>query len=119
MIPSQVIGSPGMGIGSYSTRLGQPYVANALSIEFDTYKNSGSSVRMDGEITADNRDMDMSPLSLPKPNNNNYSGEHTGVTVAPTFLSDGTWRTLIIQWDASQRSLTYDLEGVGRSSHCT
>ncbi|MCZ1934151.1 lectin, partial [Enterococcus faecium] len=30
--PSQVIGSPGMGIGSYSTRSGQPYIANALSI---------------------------------------------------------------------------------------
>ncbi|EGP4757673.1 lectin [Enterococcus faecium] len=115
--PSQVIGSPGMGIGSYSTRSGQPYVANALSIEFDTYKNSGSSDRMDREITADNKGHGHVAFVTPKPNNNNYSGEHTGVTVAPTFLSDGTWRTLIIQWDASQRSLTYDLEGVGRSSH--
>ena len=25
------------------------------------------------------------------------------------------WRLLIIKWDAEQRSLTYDLEGVGRS----
>lgn len=115
--PSQVIGSPGMGIGSYSTRSGQPYIANALSIEFDTYKNSGSSDRMDREITADNKGHGHVAFVTPKPNNNNYSGEHTGVTVAPTFLSDGTWRTLMIQWDADQRSLTYDLEGVGRSSH--
>ncbi|HFX3872794.1 TPA: L-type lectin-domain containing protein, partial [Enterococcus faecium] len=114
--PSQVIGSPGMGIGSYSTRSGQPYIANALSIEFDTYKNSGSSDRMDREITADNRGHGHVAFVTPKPNNNNYSGEHTGVTVAPTFLSNGTWRLLIIKWDAEQRSLTYDLEGVGRSS---
>lgn len=38
------------------------------------------------------------------------------MTVAPTFLSNGTWRLLIIKWDAEQRSLTYDLEGVGHSS---
>ncbi|WP_241161901.1 MULTISPECIES: MucBP domain-containing protein [unclassified Enterococcus] len=115
--PSQVIGSPGMGIGSYSTRSGQPYIANALSIEFDTYKNSGSSDRMDREISADNKGYGHVAFVTPKPNNNNYSGEHTGVTVAPTFLSDGTWRTLMIQWDADQKSLTYDLEGVGSSSH--
>ena len=71
---------------------------------------------MDREITADNRGHGHVAFVTPKPNNNNYSGEHTGVTVAPTFLSNGTWRLLIIKWDAEQRSLTYDLEGVGRSS---
>lgn len=52
--PSQVIGSPGMGIGSYSTRSGQPYIANALSIEFDTYKIVVLLIEWI-EITADNR----------------------------------------------------------------
>ncbi len=66
---------------------------------------------MDREITADNRGHGHVAFVTPKPNNNNYSGEHTGVTVAPTFLSNGTWRLLIIKWDAEQRSLTYDLEG--------
>lgn len=111
----QVIGSPGMGIGSYSTKAGQPNIKSGLSIEFDTYKNRGSADRMDREISADDGYGHVAFVT-PKENNNNYSGEHSGVTVAPTHLSNGTWRMLTVRWDAQNQQLTYDLEGVGSSS---
>ena len=67
--PQEVIGSPGMGIGAYST------------------------------------------------NNNSYTEEHSGVTVAPTYLSNGTWRMLTVHWNAATKALTYDLEGVGTNTY--
>lgn len=111
----QVIGSPGMGIGSYSTKAGQPNIKSGLSIEFDTYKNQGSADRMDREISADDGYGHVAFVT-PKENNNNYSGEHSGVTVAPTYLSNGTWRMLTVRWNAQNQQLTYELEGVGSSS---
>ena len=50
--PQEVIGSRD-GNRCIPTKAGQPYVRNALSIEFDTYKNTGSSNRMDREISQD------------------------------------------------------------------
>ncbi|MBE6171841.1 MAG: lectin [Enterococcus faecium] len=114
--PQQVIGSPGMGLGAYATAANRPFVRNALSIEFDTYKNTGTSNRMDREISADTGFGHVAFVT-PKSNNNHYSGEHSGVTLAPTFLSNGTWRMLTVHWNAAQRRLTYDLSGVGSNSH--
>ncbi|EGO6028173.1 MucBP domain-containing protein [Enterococcus faecalis] len=114
--PQEVIGSPGMGIGAYSTKAGQPYVRNALSIEFDTYKNTGSSNRMDREISQDKGNGHLAFVT-PKANNNSYTGEHSGVTVAPTYLSNGTWRMLTVHWNAATKALTYDLEGVGTNTY--
>ncbi|EOH77441.1 lectin-like domain-containing protein [Enterococcus malodoratus] len=114
---TQVIGSSGMGIGAYSTKSGEPYIRNGLSIEFDTYKNQGSSDRMDREISGDNSGHGHVAFVTPKENNNNYDNEHTGVTVAPTYLSDGTWRMLTVHWNAGTKQLSYDLEGIGSSSH--
>lgn len=113
---TQVIGSSGMGIGAYSTKSGEPYIRNGLSIEFDTYKNQGSSDRMDREISGDNSGHGHVAFVTPKENNNNYDNEHTGVTVAPTYLSDGTWRMLTVHWNAGTKQLSYDLEGIGSSS---
>ncbi|SES95981.1 Legume lectin domain-containing protein [Enterococcus malodoratus] len=113
---TQVIGSSGMGIGAYSTKSGEPYIRNGLSIEFDTYKNQGSSDRMDREISGDNSGRGHVAFVTPKENNNNYDSEHTGVTVAPTYLSDGTWRMLTVHWNAGTKQLSYDLEGIGSSS---
>ncbi len=45
----KVIGSPGMGIGTYSRKLVN-YVRNALSIEFDTYKKYWCPTGMDREF---------------------------------------------------------------------
>lgn len=115
--PDQVIGSTGMGIGSYSTRSGQPYLRKSLSVEFDTYKNQGSADRMDQEVGGDTGGRGHVAFVTPKENNNNYSGEHSGVTVAPTNLSNGTWRMLIVQWDAASKQLMYNLEGVGSASY--
>lgn len=112
----QVIGSPGMGIGSYSTKTGQPNIKSGLSIEFDTYKNQGLVDRMDREIGSDDKGYGHVAFVTPKENNNNPSGEHSGVTVAPTHLSNGTWRMLTVRWDAQSQQLTYELEGVGSSS---
>ena len=39
----------------------------------------------------------------PKANNNSYTGEHSGVTVAPTYLSNGTWRMLTVHWNAAAK----------------
>ncbi|MBO0462419.1 MucBP domain-containing protein [Enterococcus sp. DIV1298c] len=114
--PQQVIGSPGMGIGAYATAANRPFIRNALSIEFDTYKNTGTSNRMDREISADTGFGHVAFVT-PKSNNNHYTGEHSGVTVAPTFLSNGTWRMLTVQWNAAERRLSYDLSGVGSNSH--
>lgn len=116
LLPTQVIGSSGVGIGAYSSGYGQAYIRNALSIEFDTYKNQGTSDRMDREITTDNRGYGHVAFVTPKINNQNYTGEHVGVTVAPTYLSNNTWRTLIVKWNAKEQMLTYDLEGVGSQS---
>ncbi|MFQ7233307.1 MAG: lectin-like domain-containing protein [Enterococcus hulanensis] len=115
--PDQVIGSTGMGIGSYSTRSGQAYLRNSLSIEFDTYKNRGSADRMDDEIGGDTGGRGHVAFVTPKENNNNYSGEHSGVTVASTNLSNGTWRMLTVYWDSRLKQLTYNLDGIGSSSY--
>lgn len=113
---TEVIGSPGMGIGSYSTKLGQPNIKSGLSIEFDTYKNEGSADRMDREIGSDNSGYGHVAFVTPKENNNNYSGEHAGVTIASTHLSNDSWRMLTVHWEAQSQRLTYDLEGIGSSS---
>lgn len=115
--PSSVIGSAGMGIGAYSSGSGKPYVRNALSVEFDTYKNNGSSDRIDREVSADNKKHGHIAFVTPKANNNNYSGEHSGITVSPTYLSNGTWRKVTINWNSTQKILSYDLEGVGSASY--
>lgn len=115
--PTQVIGSSGMGIGAYSTRSGEPYVQNGLSIEFDTYKNQGSADRMDREISGDTNGRGHIAFVTPKANNNNYTNEHAGVTIASTYLSNDTWRMLTVRWEANARRLTYELDGVGTSSY--
>ncbi|MEG0732685.1 MAG: WxL domain-containing protein [Vagococcus sp.] len=115
--PTNVIGSTGVGIGAYSSGYNQPYIRNALSIEFDTYKNQGTSDRMDREITTDNKGYGHVAFVTPKINNQSYTGEHSGVTVAPTYLSNNSWRTLIVKWNAKEQKLTYDLEGIGSKSY--
>ncbi|MGY3750237.1 lectin-like domain-containing protein [Vagococcus acidifermentans] len=114
--PNEVIGSPGMGIGAFSTKSGEPYVRNALSIEFDTYLNTGSKDQMDKEISGD-KGYGHVAFVTPKGDNNHRSGEHSGVSIANTYLSNGKWRLLTVHWDAERQELSYDLEGVGRASY--
>lgn len=112
---SSVLGDPGMGIGAYSnSRTGQ-YVRNAISIEFDTYFNNGTSNRMDREV-GENSKKGHIAFVTPKANNNNYTGEHSGITLSPDFLSNGEWRELEITWSASTKSLKYFVAGVGEGT---
>lgn len=118
--PTQVIGSPGMGIGAYSTARNKPYVRNALSIEFDTYMNRGSRDTMDTEIEEMGGIQGFGHVAFvtPSENNNKPSGEHSGVTVLQeVYLSNGTWRALTVHWDAASQTLSYKLDGVGEGSH--
>lgn len=71
---------------------------------------------MDREISQDKGNGHLAFVT-PKANNNNYTGEHSGVTVAPTYLSNGTWRMLTVHWNAATKALTYDLEGVGTNTY--
>ena len=85
--PQEVIGSPGMGIGAYSTKAGQPYVRNALSIEFDTYKNTGSSNRMDREISQDKGNGHLA-FCHPKANNNYTGSIQASLLRQPIYLME-------------------------------
>ncbi|MGO2099727.1 lectin-like domain-containing protein [Vagococcus salmoninarum] len=110
------IGDSGMGMGAYSNALGKPYVRNALSIEFDTYYNSGPSNRMDREIDA-NGNRGHVAIVTPKANNNNYTGEHSALTLSPDYLSNGEWREIEFTWVASTKTLSYDIVDVGKASY--
>ncbi|MGO2265270.1 MAG: lectin-like domain-containing protein [Vagococcus salmoninarum] len=110
------IGDSGMGMGAYSNALGKPYVRNALSIEFDTYYNSGPSNRMDREID-ENGNRGHVAIVTPKANNNNYTGEHSALTLSPDYLSNGEWREIEFTWVASTKTLSYDIVDVGKASY--
>ena len=111
-----VLGDSGMGLGAYSNKNGGQYVRNALSIEFDTYFNNGSTNRMDREI-GENGKRGHIAVVTPKSNNNNYTGEHSSVILAPEYLSNGQWRNVEFHWEASTQTISFSLEGVGSSSY--
>lgn len=104
--PTAVSGSIGMGMGAYATKSGNPYVHKALSIEFDTYYNSGSNDRMDKEV-ANNGGRGHIGIVQPKANNNNYAGEHLAyISMSEFALSNDTWRDIFIEWDAANQRLS-------------
>ena len=113
--PESVIGSSGFAMGAYSSKSGANYVHNALSIEFDTYYNNGSSNRVDREL---NRNSDYGHIAMvrPKANNNNYTGEHSYVQYSPGYLSNGKWRSFTVSWNAETKTLNYQLEGFDQIS---
>ncbi|QCI87309.1 lectin [Vagococcus zengguangii] len=111
--PSQVIGSSGKGLGAYSENVGQSYIRNALSIEFDTYYNGDW---MDSEIGR-NSDYGHVGFVTPKYYNGSYRGEHSGVIKPNTHLSNGNWRLLTVKWNAVNQQLSYELEGIGTASY--
>ena len=111
--PNSVIGSGGMGLGSYSSASGKPYVHRGLSVEFDTYYNNGSSNRMDREVDK-NGGRGHVAVVKPKSNNNNYSGEHSHIQYPSDYLSNGTWRSFVVTWDSATNQLSYQLEGLDK-----
>lgn len=115
-LETKVLGDAGMGLGAYSNKSRGEYVRNAISVEFDTYYNSGTRDSMDREIGS-NGDKGHIAVVTPKSNNNNPSGEHSGVILAPNYLSNGTWRRVTFIWQADTQTLSYDLEGVGANSY--
>lgn len=113
---TSVLGDAGMGLGAYSNKSRGQYVRNALSVEFDTYYNAGSSNRMDREV-GENGKRGHVAVVTPKSNNNNYTGEHSAITLSPEYLSNGTWREVTFIWESSSHTLHYNLEGVGSNSY--
>lgn len=116
--PRSVMGSEGMGIGAYGGYISSAFISNAISVEFDTFLNNKKKEYMDKEMYyyGDSRGHGHVAFVTPKFNNNYPSGEHTGFTISPFYLSNGTWRKLIIHWDAAAKRLSYDLSGVGKNS---
>ena len=113
--PQEVIGSPGMGIGAYPRKrvnlmLEMPYRLSLIPIKI---------LVVPTEWTEKFHKIRKWAFSFchPKANNNSYTGEHSGVIVAPTYLSNGTWRMLTVHWNAATKALTYDLEGVGTNTY--
>lgn len=115
-LETKVLGDAGMGLGAYSNKSRGEYVRNAISVEFDTYYNGGTRDSMDREIGS-NGDKGHIAVVTPKSNNNNPRGEHSGVILAPNYLSNGTWRRVTFIWQADTQTLIYDLEGVGANSY--
>lgn len=113
--PGSVIGGSGFAMGAYSSKSGSNYVHNALSIEFDTYYNNGSTNRIDRELSK-NSDYGHIAMVRPKANNNNYSGEHSYVQYSPGYLSNGKWRSFTVSWNATTKTLNYQLEGFDQIS---
>lgn len=113
---TSVLGDAGMGLGAYSNKSRGQYVRNALSVEFDTYYNAGHSNRMDREV-GENGKRGHIAVVTPKSNNNNYTGEHSAITLSPEYLSNGTWRKVTFIWESSSHTLHYNLEGIGSNSY--
>lgn len=109
---NEVIGANGMGIGAYSQarRNGTDYIRNALSVEVDTYKNSGTFDRIDREIDDVGSGKGHNGhlgVVIPAPNNNNYSGQHSNVTLAQEPISNGEWHKMTVKWNPATSGLTY------------
>ncbi|NKC68416.1 lectin-like domain-containing protein [Vagococcus fluvialis] len=111
-----VLGDSGMGLGAYANRSGGNYIRNAISVEFDTYYNNGTTNRMDREVNQNGGKGHLGVVT-PKSNNNNYSGEHSAIVLAPDYLSNGTWRELQFKWDSTKQTINFSLEGVGSNSY--
>lgn len=132
--PETVIGDSGFGLGAYSLKNRAPYIHNALSIEFDTYYNSGTADKMDREI-AKNDNRGHIAFARPKTNNNEAKGGHyrwklvdpqhdasgkpkminrqrDGVSGYLDVLSNDTWRLITISWDSKAQALSYNLKGI-------
>lgn len=112
---SSVKGSDGMGIGSYSQgRTGyNDYIQNALSIEVDTYRNTGARDRIDQEIDnigSGGGHNGHLAIVTPKPSNNIGRGEHSNITYATEPISNGEWHRMRVQWEPESSSLTYTFD---------
>ncbi|MSE24072.1 hypothetical protein GKC32_06260, partial [Lactobacillus curvatus] len=115
--PSSVIAGGGFALGAYGNYRNKRngYIKNALSIEFDTYRNTGSSDAIDREVQSNDGKGHVA-IIIPKPNNNTASGNHLNVQYPTDFLSNGKWRKFEISWDATDNTMTYGLEGLSNKT---
>lgn len=111
--PSKVIAGGGFALGVYgnsnNTRNG--YVKNALSIEFDTYMNTGSRDPIDKEVNS-NGGRGHIAIVIPKARNNTASGNHINPQYPTDYLSNGKWRRFKVAWNADNKIMTYGLDGL-------
>lgn len=111
--PSKVIAGGGFALGVYgnsnNTRNG--YVKNALSIEFDTYMNTGSRDPIDKEVNS-NGGRGHIAVVIPKARNNTASGNHINPQYPTDYLSNGKWRRFKVAWNADNKIMTYGLDGL-------
>lgn len=114
--PNNVIGGAGMYLSVYgnNTTGNGSYIRNAISLEFDTYVNKGSTDRIDYELrNMTNIGNGHVAFVFPKQNNNNRTGEHKSYIVSPVPLANNCWRKFRLTWIKDSQQLIYELEGVG------
>lgn len=88
-----------------------------ISIEFDTYYNSGSPDYIDSKL---DKNGDKGHIAVVTPSINNYGKNiehHKAVTYAPEKLAQKKWRTVVFNWDAAKQDLSYDLSGIGAATY--
>ncbi|MGL4694505.1 lectin-like domain-containing protein [Enterococcus larvae] len=118
--PNTVVGPGGAGLGIYSVNSANSsnFIRNAIALEFDPFNNGNidSNVSTSGGHIA---------VMIPAGRNDQSANRtHHGLLVAPTNsataadrMSNDTWRTLDIRWDAATRTLHYTIDGFGSNSY--
>ncbi|WP_424348707.1 lectin-like domain-containing protein [Latilactobacillus sp. 5-91] len=116
--PSKVIAGGGFALGVYgnSSNTRNGYVKNALSIEFDTYMNTGSRDPIDKEVNS-NGGRGHIAVVIPKAKNNTASGNHINPQYPTDYLSNGKWRRFKVAWNADNKIMTYGLEGLADQTY--
>lgn len=116
--PKKVIAGGGFALGVYgnSSNSRNGYVKNALSIEFDTYMNTGSRDPIDKEVNSNNGKGHIA-IVIPKAKNNTASGNHINPQYPSDYLSNGKWRRFKVAWDATHKVMTYGLEGLDEQTY--
>lgn len=112
---AKALANAGQGLGAYSMYGKSDYIKNAISIEFDTYYNNGTKDPMDGDL---DKNGNRGHIAVVTPSaDNNRRNQHSAVTYPKDYLSNGQWRTVVFDWDATKQDLSYELVGVGSATY--
>lgn len=118
--PTSVVGPGGGALGAYSTSSGDSsrYIRNAISLEFDPF-NNGS---IDTAVSGNGGHI---AVMVPAGRNDQaaYRTHHGLLTTSSLSATDAdrmsndTWRSLTIHWQASTKTLYYNVEGFGNGQY--
>lgn len=104
---SSAIGATGFGIGAAG-------IVNGIALEIDTYMNNATTMDI-----ADDHGMIWDTDGAPTNNIDSFEPEVVSLSSAISLgeLEDDKWHNVIVNWNASTRTLSYTVEGILAGSY--